>query len=115
MTNFEFGDIILVPFPFTDQSLIKKRPAVVVSSTTYQRNRTDIIIMAITSQLHAPSQIGTFLVGDWKAAGLLKPSVVKPIVTTLHKTLVQKKLGHFAKQDLQSLRNVLQDIFGDRT
>ena len=29
---YAFGDVVLVPFPFTDQTGIKKRPAVVVSS-----------------------------------------------------------------------------------
>jgi mRNA interferase MazF len=36
MTNasgFDFGDVVLVPFPFTDQSGTKKRPAVVVLIT----------------------------------------------------------------------------------
>lgn len=28
-----FGEVVLVPFPFTDQSGAKKRPAVVVSSS----------------------------------------------------------------------------------
>jgi len=32
MTGYEFGGILLVPFPFTDHSTTKKRPAVVVSS-----------------------------------------------------------------------------------
>ncbi len=32
MTRFEFGDIVLVPFSFTDQTTNKKRPAVVISS-----------------------------------------------------------------------------------
>lgn len=34
-TKSSFGDVVLVPFPFTDQSGIKKRPAVVVSSQKY--------------------------------------------------------------------------------
>lgn len=49
MTPFEFGDIILVPFPFTDQTTSKKRPAVVISSSTYNTARPDLIIMAVTS------------------------------------------------------------------
>ena len=51
MTRFEFGDVLLVPFPFTDQSATKKRPAVVISSEPYNTERPDLIIMAITSQL----------------------------------------------------------------
>lgn len=49
MTGFEFGDVVLVPFPFTDQSAAKKRPAVVISSKAYHQARPDLIIMAITS------------------------------------------------------------------
>ncbi|MEH2111812.1 type II toxin-antitoxin system PemK/MazF family toxin [Nostoc sp.] len=46
MTNYEFGDVVLVPFPFTDQTTTKKRPAVVVSSDSYQRERSDLIVIA---------------------------------------------------------------------
>ncbi len=51
MTSFEFGDVVLVPFPFTDQSTAKKRPAVVVSSAAYNAERRDLIVMAVTSQV----------------------------------------------------------------
>lgn len=37
-----FGDVVLVPFPFTDQSGAKKRPAVIVSSSGYNANRRDL-------------------------------------------------------------------------
>jgi mRNA interferase MazF len=50
MTAFEFGDVVLVRFPFTDQTAAKQRPAVVISSEAYHRARPDIVIMAITSQ-----------------------------------------------------------------
>ena len=54
MTGYEFGDIVLVPFPLTDQSTTKRRPAVVISSQAYHRQRPDLIIMAVTSQPIAP-------------------------------------------------------------
>ncbi len=52
-----FGDVVLVPFPFTDQSGGKKRPAVIVSSSDYNANRRDLIIMAITSQVRSHSDL----------------------------------------------------------
>ena len=48
-SRFDFGDVVLVPFPFTDQSGTKRRPAVVVSLAGYNMSRRDIVIMAITS------------------------------------------------------------------
>ena len=48
---FEFGDVVLVPFPFTNQAASKKRPAVVVSSHAYNTARLDVVVMAITSQV----------------------------------------------------------------
>ena len=47
-SRFSFADVVLVPFPFTDQPGTKKRPAVVVSSHDYNASRRDIVIMAIT-------------------------------------------------------------------
>lgn len=35
MIRYNKGDVILVPFPFSDQTTTKKRPAVIISSNTY--------------------------------------------------------------------------------
>ena len=50
-TSFEFGDVLLVPFPFSNQTAGKQRPAVVVSSAAYNRERMDLVILAVTSQI----------------------------------------------------------------
>ena len=71
-----FGDVKVVPFPFTDQSGAKKRPAVIVSSSGYNTGRRDLVLMAITSQVRQPPGLGQALVADWRAAGPLKRSGV---------------------------------------
>jgi len=48
MTRYNKGDVVLVPFPFSDQTTTKKRPAVIISSDTYNDTSQDIVIMAIT-------------------------------------------------------------------
>jgi mRNA-degrading endonuclease toxin of MazEF toxin-antitoxin module len=51
--HFECGDVVLVPFPFTSQTVLKKRPAIVVSSRAYNAARLDVVVMAVTSQIRA--------------------------------------------------------------
>ena len=113
MTDYSFGNIVLVPFPFTDQSTSKKRPAIIVSSDTYNRQRPDVIIMAVTSQMRSADYFGDMAIADWRAAGLLKPSVIKPIFTTVEKVLILKKLGLVSDQDRSALQTMLQTILGE--
>jgi len=80
---YEFGDVVLVPFPFTDQTATKKRPAIVVSNQIYNGDRPDVVVMAVTSQLRPNPAIGEVWVARWQAAGLLKPSAVKPVFAIL--------------------------------
>lgn len=75
MTPYAFGDVILVPFPFTDQSATKQRPAVVISSSRYNTEQPDLILLAITSQVRASLAYGEALVADWQMAGLIKVTV----------------------------------------
>lgn len=112
MTTFEFGDVVLVPFPFSDQTTHKKRPAVVVSSPAYHRARPDLLLLAITSQVRSPLGIGEAMIVHWQQAGLVKPSVLKPVLTTIEKGLVIKKLGHLVPADREELQEVLATILG---
>jgi len=114
-TSYSFGDVVLVPFPFTDQTATKKRPAVVVSSRTYLQKRRDLIIMAITSQLKGRLTVGEFDVSDWKGAGLLKPSMAKPVLATIERKLVIKRMGRLKAPDLASLQAALGAILGETT
>jgi mRNA interferase MazF len=107
---FEFGDVVLVPFPFTSQAASKKRPAVVVSSRAYNVARPDVVVMAITSQLRPTARLGEVWVRDWQSSGLLKPSTIKPVLATLEQRLLIRKLGTFGPGDQAALKQAIAEI-----
>ena len=102
MTSYKQGDVFLVPFPFTDQSGTKQRPAVVLSSSQYNQNHLDVILAPITSQIL--QTIDEIRLANWKSAGLLKPSVVKPVISSFDIVLVRRKLGALSNADRERVR-----------
>ena len=112
MMDYDFGDVILILFPFTDQTTTKKRPAVVVSSAFYNRSHPDLVLMAITSQIKPSESFGDVKVAHWDKAGLVKPSVIKPVFTTIEKSLVLRRLGRLEIEDRENLKKELQTILG---
>ena len=115
MTVCKRGDVVLVPFPFSDQTTTKKRPAVVISSDAYNNISSDIVIMAITSQTEKTIGIGECLIADWQGAGLLRPSAIKPAISTIEQALVLKKLGRLSPQDLISMDIELKKLLDLKT
>lgn len=103
----------LVTFPFTNLQAAKQRPAVIISSPTYQQHRPDVILMAITSQIRQPLATGEAVLQDWQAAGLMKPSVLKPLIATIEQSRIVKTMGQLSTADKQKLHSVIQTILGD--
>jgi len=110
--SLAFGDVVLVPFPFTSQAASKQRPAVVVSSRAYAVERPDVVMMAITSQLRPSPAFGEVWIADWQGAGLIKPSAVKPVIATFEQRLVIRRLGALAAADANALAQALVHILG---
>lgn len=111
--HLQFGDVLLVPFPFTDQTAVKQRPAIAISSAAYHSQRPDLILLAVTSHGRPTASIGEAAVNRWKEAGLLRPSVLKPLVATIERRLVRQRLGRLTDRDRLSLRRVLDEIIGE--
>jgi len=102
MTTYRQGDILLVPFPFTDQTAVKQRPAVVLSGASYNRDHRDVILAPVTSQTAGRSD--EVLIEDWEATGLLNPSAVKPVLSSFDVGLVRRQLGTLSGNDLHAVR-----------
>ena len=108
--SYDFGDVVLVAFPFTSLQTTKKRPAIVISSTAYQQTKPDIVLIAVTSQIRPSLSIGEYILKDWQGAGLGKPSLIKPLIATLQQTQIISRLRKLALPDEAALRKLLADI-----
>jgi mRNA interferase MazF len=105
------GDLVLVPFPFTDQRRSKKRPALVVSPASSNRSG-DVTIAFVTSCLATPPREGDYRIDEWHVAGLPKPSLVRMKFVTLSQTLILRTLGHLSAGDWSRFQTALCECLG---
>lgn len=106
MMTYNFGDILLIRFPFTDQSRMSKRPALVL----YDDGDMDILLCRVTTRPHFSS--ADLDINSWKESGLLKKSYIRlGKMATLQKDMVDKKLGELLSGDLIRIKQILKQIF----
>ena len=110
MTVYKKWNIVLVPFPFTDLSSAKRRPALIVSPDNYNTGK-DVVIAYITSQIYLPPRLGDYELQNWKGAGLPKPSKIRMKFATIDKNIIVKKLGELKKEDSEEIEKVLLSFF----
>jgi len=100
------GDIILVPFPFTDLTELKTRPALVLISTEL-----DVTVSFITSQLKWQESNDLRIEPD-ELNGLKKPSLIRlSKLATIEKKLVIGKLRMLIDSGLKQVNQELIKLF----
>ena len=109
MTAYKRGDVVLVSFIFADESGVKKRPAVIISSNHYNLSRREVIVAAITSNIQR-LLAGDYLIASWQKAGLLLPSVATGVVRTIQENIIERKLGIMPPSDMSEVDNHLRSI-----
>jgi mRNA interferase MazF len=68
--------------------------------------------MAITSQPRPSADLGEVWVENWQGAGLIKPSTVKPVFTTIEQALVIRKPGTLDAADQSAVRKAIAAALG---
>ncbi len=101
------GDIILIPFPFTNLKGFKKRPAVIL-----YKDNIDIVVTFITTKLKWSEQTDVLLKPD-KDNRLKKTSLIRTNkLATLEIDLIIGKIGELNRKALNELDNKLKVVFG---
>lgn len=107
MERFIKGDIVVVPFPFSDLSNAKKRPALVL--TSLQGN--DLILCQITSNLNKDNYAIEILESDFSFGSLNKKSNVRPNrIFTADEQIVLYKVGSLSKHKMNQVISKVIEI-----
>lgn len=109
MTGYNQGDVILVAYPFGERAGGRKRPALVISPSSYNRATGELVIAQVTSRVSASPRPGDFLIANWKEANLPRPALVRARLATLKSPLVLRRLGRLTDADFRGAQKALAE------
>lgn len=90
MATFVKGDVVVVPFPFSDLTNAKRRPALVVAALS----RNDLILCLITSQISNDQYTIAISNDDFESGSLNRDSYVKSNrLFTANERIIAYKIG----------------------
>ena len=114
MASFRQGDVVAVPFPYTDRSTRQRRPALVVSSGDIEAAHGLLWVVMITSAENRgwPADVPIANLGK---AGLPAPSIVRPRKIATIEARDAKRLGSVEAAVLtRALREIGRELDLDR-
>ncbi len=103
MANFEAGDVIKVPFPYTDRPTRQRRPALVVSAGTLGDDHDLLWVLMITSAENR-GWVGDVAVTALSKAGLPVPSIVRTAKIATIEARDAEPLGHVGARVLAEVK-----------
>ena len=107
MGRFVRGDVVVVPFPFSDLTMSKRRPALVLASLAGD----DLILCQITSQSIRDTYALELNDSNFASGGLNKPSNIRPNrLFTADRHIVLYKTGHLREEKIDTVIDTLLTI-----
>ncbi len=106
MASFDVGDVIKVPFPYTDRPVRERRPALVVANGGALQEPGLLWVLMVTSASHR-RWAGDVVVSDLAAAGLPAPSVVRTAKIATIEVQEALALGRLTRADDEAVRGEL--------
>jgi mRNA interferase MazF len=114
MPTFKAGDVVRVPFPYTDKTTRQHRPALVVAADELETDHGLIWVCMVTSAMHRAWR-SDVPINDLRLAGLPVPSVVRTAKIATIEARDADRLGSLDGLAMRSVHENLSRILGDMT
>lgn len=112
MPAFSAGDIVKVPFPYTDRDVRQRRPALVVSASPLGENGGLHWVLMITSAEHRRWPGDVALGRRYGEAGLPAPSLIRTSKIATVETGRMESLGRLPAPFMETVRAELDQVLG---
>ncbi len=111
-SSFEQGDIIVAQMLFSDQICVKRLPAIVISSSSFNKKSDDLIVLKISSK-EKMTEFDIPLTQEDLSEGKIKTEskimVDNPV--TLFKGMIEAKIAKATKQKLQQVKQKTKELY----
>lgn len=108
--TFKAFDVVVVPFPFTDKTTTKRRPALVLSQANSFNKRIAHSVLAMITSASNPNWPLDIEIEDIDSAGLPFASIVRMKLFTLDDQLVIRKAGSLNTKDQIAVTEALYNL-----
>ncbi|MEK6883244.1 MAG: type II toxin-antitoxin system PemK/MazF family toxin [Nanoarchaeota archaeon] len=107
----EQRDLLLVPFPFSDQSGRKVRPVIVISNNNFNNNSEDILVVGLTSNIAKDKYTINLTTNDLEEGKLSTTCCIKSEnLLKIEKELAIKKIGKVKTSILKNISSKILEI-----
>lgn len=108
MERFVKGDVVVLPFPYTDFSSVKKRPAVVVANLRGQ----NVILAQITTNQRNDEDLINLRKKDFSSGSLNADSfIIASLLFTSDASRIAYKAGKIKQDKIKEVQNKLVEVF----
>src|SRR3989338_9648120 len=108
MERFVKGDVVVLPFPYTDFSSVKKRPAVVIA--TIKGN--NVILAQITTNQRNDEDLISLTKKDFSSGSLSSDSfIMASLIFTADSSQIEYRSGKITTEKIKEVQNKLVEVF----
>lgn len=105
---YKFGKIVLIPFPFTDLSGAKVRPAVIISNKPIGD---DVVVVFISSNIKKLREFDVLIRKNSKNGLKSDSIIIVSKIATLEKKTILGEIGELSSKETLEVRNKLKNLF----
>lgn len=110
--KFKQKELVLLPYPFTDQEGSKVRPAIIISNDEFNKKCQDCVMIPLTTVIKDEPYSIIIDQEDLSSGKLLKPSRIRiDKIFTINKNLIMMQIGKMSEKTFLNIKSEVSKVF----